>query len=59
MSGWFADFMNHPATYLVSGWLQISVTNLIVISLMLIIFLLAIVIPFPSGEKSITKVDEL
>jgi hypothetical protein len=30
MTGWIADFMNHPATYLKSGWVQISVTNLIV-----------------------------
>jgi hypothetical protein len=53
MTGWIADFMNHPATYLKSGWVQISVTNLIVISLMLIIFTLAIIIPFPHGKKKV------
>lgn len=50
MTGWFSDFMNHHATYLKWGWLQISVSNLIVILLMLTIFALAIVIPFPSHD---------
>lgn len=54
MTGWIADFMNHPATYLHSGWFQISITNLVVILLMIGIFVLAILIPFPKdkdGEK--------
>jgi hypothetical protein len=54
MTGWIADFMNHPATYLHSGWFQISITNLVVILLMIAVFALAIVIPFPKdkdGEK--------
>jgi len=55
MTGWFADFMNHPATYLKSGWLQISVTNLFVILLMLIIFTLAVVIPFPKDKDGHIK----
>jgi hypothetical protein len=50
MTGWFAGFMDHSATYLKWGWLQISVSNLIVIILMLTIFTLAIVIPFPSHK---------
>ena len=50
MTGWFSDFMNHHATYLKWGWLQISVSNLIVIILMLTIFTLAILIPFPSHD---------
>ena len=47
MSGWFSHFMNHPATYLKWGWVQISVTNLVVILLMFAIFLAAVFIPFP------------
>ncbi len=47
--------MNHPATYLKSGWLQISVTNLFVILLMLTIFALAVLIPFPKDEEESKK----
>ncbi len=50
MTGWISDFMNRPATYLKSGWLQISVSNMLVILLMLTIFALAIYLPFPKGE---------
>jgi len=55
MTGWISDFMNHPATYLKSGWLQISVTNLFVILLMLTIFALAVLIPFPKDEEESKK----
>lgn len=55
MTGWLADFMNHPATYLKSGWFQISVTNLLVILLMLVIFTLAIIIPFPKNKDGNRK----
>jgi hypothetical protein len=51
MTGWIADFMNHPATYLKSGWFQISVSNLLVILLMLAIFAIAILLPFPREKK--------
>jgi hypothetical protein len=51
MTGWISGFMNHPATYLKSGWLQISVSNLLVIVLMLLVFTLAVVLPFPGGKK--------
>jgi len=54
MSGWVSHFMNLPARYLHWGWIQISITNLIVITLMLIIFALAVMLPFPqekNGEK--------
>ncbi|CAB4915477.1 unannotated protein [freshwater metagenome] len=51
MTGWFSSFMNHPATYLQSGWLQISVSNLLVILLMLAVFALAILLPFPGDRK--------
>ncbi|MEI7476574.1 MAG: hypothetical protein WCJ83_03915 [Actinomycetes bacterium] len=51
MTGWISGFMNHPATYLKSGWLQISVSNLLVIVLMLLVFTLAVVLPFPGGKE--------
>lgn len=55
MTGWIADFMNHPATYLHSGWFQISVTNLLVILLMLAIFACAVLIPFPKDKDGHKK----
>ncbi len=42
--------MNDPATYLHLGWLSISVPNLIVIVVMLVVFALAIVLPFPKDR---------
>jgi len=50
MTGWISEFMNHPATYLKIGWLQISVSNLLVILLMLATFALAVYLPFPKGD---------
>jgi hypothetical protein len=42
--------MDHPATYLDWSFVQISVGNLIVIGLMLLVFVLALVLPFPHGK---------
>jgi len=39
-----------PSNYLTWGWLQISVPNLIVILTMLVLFVLALVLPFPKGR---------
>ena len=50
MSGWFSNFMNHPATYIKWGWFQMSVSNLLVIILMLILFALALYLPFPKDK---------
>jgi len=48
MSGWLSDFMNVPAKYIhFTSWLQISVSNLIVILVMLALFAAAILVPFP------------
>ena len=55
MTGWISSFMNHPATYLQSGWFQISISNLIVILLMLTIFALAVFLPFPDEKKESHK----
>jgi len=37
--------------YLHSGWFLISVANLVVIVAMLVVFALAIVLPFPLGRR--------
>jgi hypothetical protein len=42
--------LNDPATYLTWGWLSISVPNLIVILVMLLLFVLAILLPFPKDR---------
>ena len=42
--------IDDPATYLNAGWLSISVPNLLVILLMFVIFVLAIVLPFPKDR---------
>jgi hypothetical protein len=43
--------LNHPAHYVHWHFFQMSVSNVIVIALMLIVFVLAIVIPFPRGKR--------
>ena len=43
--------LDHPGTYVHWGWIQISLANLIVIALMALVFVLALVIPFPHGDK--------
>ena len=42
--------LNGPGHYLHWGVIQISVANLVVIAVMLLIFVLAIVLPFPKGR---------
>ena len=42
--------MSDPATYVGWGWLSISIPNLIVIRVMIVLFVLAIVLPFPKGR---------
>lgn len=46
-------FMNARAHYLDVGVLHISVANLIVILLMILIFILAVTMPFPGGRKDV------
>ena len=40
-----------PGHYLHWGFIQISLANAIVILLMIIVFVLAILLPFPGGRK--------
>lgn len=46
------DFMNAPAHYFHAGFILISVANLVVIALMVLVFILAIWLPFPGGRKT-------
>ncbi len=46
------DFMNAPAHYFHAGFILISAANLIVIALMVLVFILAVVLPFPGGRRS-------
>jgi hypothetical protein len=44
--------LNHPGRYVHWGVVQISVANLVVIGLMIVLFVAAILLPFPgSGRK--------
>jgi len=42
--------LNHPGHYIHWGFIQISLANLLVIVFMLVVFVLAIVLPFPHGR---------
>lgn len=42
--------LEQPATYLHWGWVQISVPNLVVILVMLLLFGLAVLLPFPQDR---------
>ena len=45
-------FMNAPAHYFHAGFILISAANLIVIALMVLVFALAVLLPFPGGRRS-------
>ena len=51
LMGIFSHFMNLRAVYIHLGWLQISMTNLIVILSMLLLFGVALFLPFPGNKK--------
>ncbi|NUP47081.1 MAG: hypothetical protein HOW97_07170 [Catenulispora sp.] len=42
--------LNHTGHYLHWGVVQISVANLAVVGIMVLVFLLALVLPFPRGR---------
>ena len=42
--------LNHPGHYVHWGVIQISVANLVVIGLMVLIFVAAMLLPFPKGR---------
>jgi hypothetical protein len=43
--------LNHPGHYVHWGVIQISVANLLVIALMIVIFVLALLLPFPGSRN--------
>ncbi|MEY9934494.1 hypothetical protein ABH926_009162 [Catenulispora sp. GP43] len=43
--------LNHTGHYLHWGVIQISVANLTVIGIMILVFVLALLLPFPKGHK--------
>jgi hypothetical protein len=43
--------LNHPGHYLQWGVIQLSVANLIVIAVMIVVFVLALLLPFPNGRR--------
>jgi hypothetical protein len=43
--------LDHPAHTIHRGWFLISVANLVVIALMIAVFVLAIVLPFPGRKR--------
>jgi hypothetical protein len=43
--------LNHPGHYLHLGVVQISVANLVVILIMIVIFIAALLLPFPRGRR--------
>ena len=42
--------LNHPGTYVHWGVIQLSVANLVVIGLMVLVFVAALLLPFPKGH---------
>ena len=43
--------LNGAGYYIHWGFVQISLANLIVIALMIVVFVLAVVLPFPGGRR--------
>jgi hypothetical protein len=43
--------MNNPGVYLHWGVIQISLANLVVIGLMIAVFVIALLVPFPGRRK--------
>jgi len=44
--------LNHPAHYVHWHFFQMSVANIVVIVLMIVVFILAILLPFPKHEPA-------
>lgn len=43
--------LNGPGYYIHWGFVQLSLANLVVIALMLIVFMLALIVPFPGRRR--------
>jgi hypothetical protein len=44
--------LNHPGHYVHWGFIQLSVANLVVIGLMVVVFVLALILPFPHAKAA-------
>ncbi len=43
--------LNHPGHYVHWGVIQLSVANLVVIAAMVVVFVAALLLPFPKGRR--------
>jgi hypothetical protein len=43
--------LDHPAHTIHRGWFLISIANLVVIALMVLVFILAVALPFPGRRR--------
>ena len=43
--------LDHPGHYVHWGFVQISVANLVVIAIMIVLFVLALLLPFPGNRR--------
>ena len=43
--------LDHPGRYVHWGIVQISVANLVVIAIMIVLFVLALILPFPGSGR--------
>ena len=50
-SGLLALDLNSPGYYIRWGFIQLSLANFIVILLMMVVFVVALLAPFPGGRK--------
>ena len=50
-SGWLALDLNSPGYYIHWGFIQLSLANFIVILLMIVVFVVALLAPFPGGRN--------
>ena len=55
MAAWYVGAapvnLNHPGHYVHWGVIQLSVANLVVIGIMVVVFVAALLLPFPNGRN--------
>jgi len=49
--------LHNPTHYITWGWASISVPNLVVIAIMVALFALAVLVPFPKGRHDDTGAE--
>lgn len=50
--------LNHPASYIHWQFIDVSVSNVLVVVVMFAVFAAAILLPFPHGNSHATKDDD-